>query len=239
VNFSINPHLDPASIGRQLGAIQRMRIPSFLASSAARDLENELRHSAGWRHVIKGGDDVFETSAAGLAEMADAERRMLEDAIYRAAREGFQFRYDTIRVPDLDAEREAQGTLLARFAQFMTSRETLQFFRDLTGRHDIDFVDAQATRYRPGDFLTRHDDVVAGKNRTHAYVLSLTRDWRPEWGGLLLFNGDDGGIVETMVPQFNTLHVFEIGQPHSVSFVAPYAGGERISVTGWLRTAAP
>jgi len=126
---------------------------------------------------------------------------------------------------------------LIGFARLMNDPATIARFRTLAPGLDIDFADAQATRYNKGDFLTRHDDDVAGKGRELAYVLSLTPDWLPEWGGLLLFNGPDGGIVETFVPSFNTLNLFTVPQPHSVSYVAPYAGAARISVTGWLRKA--
>lgn len=163
----------------------------------------------------------------------------LEAAIFREAAHGFRFRYDTIRVPDGAEERRRAATPLAGFAQFMSSPQMLDFFRELTGHHEIRFVDAQATRYRAGDFLTRHDDLVGGKHRSHAFVLGLTRGWRPEWGGLLLFNDASGGVAQTMTPAFNTLDLFAIGQPHSVSYVAPYAEGSRISITGWLRTELP
>ena len=39
-----------------------------------------------------------------------------------------------------------------------------------------------------------------------------------------------------MVPHFNLLNLFAVGQPHGVSQVATYAPRPRISVTGWLRS---
>jgi len=171
--------------------------------------------------------------------MTPTERARLDEAIFAAAINRFQFRYDTIRVSDDNDNRVACGTLLDHFALFMNTQPALDLFRELQGKADIHFADAQATRYRAGDFLTRHDDNVPGKDRVLAYVLGLSREWRAEWGGLLLFNGPDGGIVETIVPRFNVLTVFSVGQPHSVSYVAPYAGAPRLSVTGWLRTSSP
>jgi len=239
MSFQLNPALAAGPLRRQLDESGRLKIASFLEPEGAAALAGELRASPDWKHVIKGGEQVFETTPDQLERMPEAERKTLDEAVYRAARSGFQYRYDTIRVPDALAEREARPDLLAAFARFMSSEPVLDWVRDVTGRSDIAFADAQATRYRAGDFLTRHDDNVHGKDRTHAYVFSLTPDWLAEWGGLLLFNDADGGVAETFVPAYNALHLFAIGQPHSVSFVAPYAAGDRISVTGWFRTKAP
>lgn len=238
-NSSLNPMLDRVRLAAEFVVGQRIRIIDFLTAASADSLLSHLTATRDWQHVIKGGERVFETPCGRMDAMPEAERRTLEAAIFREAAQAFRFRYDTIRVSDDADERRRAATPLAEFAQFMSSPPMIEFFRELTGRADIRFVDAQATRYRRGDFLTRHDDVVDGKHRSHAFVLGLTRGWRPEWGGLLLFNDADGGVAQAMTPAFNTLDLFEIGQPHSVSYVAPYAEDSRISVTGWLRTELP
>ncbi|MBD8524978.1 2OG-Fe(II) oxygenase [Pseudoxanthomonas sp. CAU 1598] len=110
--------------------------------------------------------------------------------------------------------------------------------RELTGFTDIRKVDAQATRYLPGHFLTAHDDdgSPTGQIRRVAYVLSLSERWHPDWGGLLNFyDGDSGQIQDTFVPAYNTLSLFTTPQYHAVSTVAPYAPLPRLSITGWLR----
>jgi len=238
-SFSPNQMLDPHHLAIKFAGGRRIRVDDFLAGAAADALFSQLAATRQWQHVIKAEEQVFETPSEKMDAMPEPERRALEAAIFREAAHAFRFRYDTIRVPDDADERRRAATPLAEFAQFMSSPAMLEFFRTLTGRADIRFVDAQATRYRAGDFLTRHDDLVEGKHRSHAFVLGLTRGWRPEWGGLLLFNDAGGGVAQAMTPAFNTLDLFEIGQPHSVSFVAPYAEGNRISITGWLRTELP
>jgi len=76
---------------------------------------------------------------------------------------------------------------------------------------------------------------VAGKQRHAAYVYNLTPAWRADWGGLLLFHGDDGNVTRGLTPSFNALNIFAVPQPHSVSMVTPFAASRRYSVTGWLR----
>ena len=129
--------------------------------------------------------------------------------------------------------------MLDAFAQFLSAPATLQVLQTITGLDDIDFADAQATNYRRGDFLTAHDDEVAGKNRRAAYVFGLTPAWRTEWGGLLLFHDASGDVTQGLAPRFNCLNIFAVPQLHSVSQVASYAAAGRLSVTGWLRAISP
>ena len=109
--------------------------------------------------------------------MSAADRTRLAAAIDAGAREGFQHRYESIRVSDDPGERARGDSLLEQFAAFMSSGPALDILRRITGFADVDFVDAQATNYRAGDFLTAHHDEVAGKNRRAAYVFGLAARW--------------------------------------------------------------
>ncbi|WP_287888815.1 2OG-Fe(II) oxygenase family protein [Blastomonas sp.] len=66
-------------------------------------------------------------------------------------------------------------------------------------------------------------------------MLGLTPQWRLEWGGQLLFHGEQGTISHGEMPGFNTLDVFAVPQRHSVSEVTRAAAYRRYAVTGWLR----
>jgi Rps23 Pro-64 3,4-dihydroxylase Tpa1-like proline 4-hydroxylase len=235
--FHLNPDLDIAGLADHFARTGRIQIVDFLTEESARLLSQDLNGSNRWRHVVNGETQVFEAEPAVFDGMPADQRAALDQAMFTKAAQGFQFSYDTIRTPDDAPSRMRSGTLLDTFALFMSAPATLNCVARITGNREIVFADAQATRYRTGDFLTRHDDDVAGKGRHFAYVLGLTEGWRPEWGGLLLFNGRHGDIVETMTPRFNALSLFAIGQPHSVSYVAPYAPKARQSVTGWYRSA--
>jgi len=124
---------------------------------------------------------------------------------------------------------------LAAFAGFMSFGPARDLLRSITGDPEIRFADAQATAFSPGDFLTRHDDDVPGKNRSAAYVMSLNPEWRVEWGGLLLMHDADGCSADAIVPGFNRLNLFTVPQVHSVSEVTKATPFRRYSITGWLR----
>ena len=237
--FAINPQLDVDALRARFGRDGRVQIDDFLDPAPARSLQQELCGSQEWRHVINGADKVFEIPADEFDALDPAFTAQLDAATHRSAARGFQFQYDSIRVPDDPAARCASARQLDRLASFLSSEPALLLFRDIAGRAAIRFADAQATRYRPRDFLTRHDDAIAGKDRLLAYVLNLVDEWRPEWGGLLSFVGEGDRVAESYVPRFNSLSLFAVGQQHFVGAVADYAPAPRISVTGWLRSSVP
>lgn len=189
-----------------------------------------------WRQVVNSGESkIFEFDRPTQAGLQPEQKDALDQAVYAGARRDFQFRYETVRVPDEDTARSASDDLLFAFARFLSHGPARDLLRQITGDAAIAFADAQATAYSPGDFLTRHDDDVAGKNRTAAYVMSLNPEWRIEWGGLFLMHHADEGGADAIVPGFNRLNLFAVPQMHSVSEVTRATPFRRYSVTGWLR----
>lgn len=231
--FTLDPTLDLAALADRYRREGRVVIDNPLPQPAALSLATHLRQRTDWRKLVLSGERVVEFDRAGWAAIAPERAEALNLAVYAAARAGFQFRFESIRVSDAARNREADTTLLGGFARWVSSPAMLDALRTITGADDIQFADAQATAYAPGDFLTAHDDAVAGKHRRAAYVFGLTPGWRPEWGGLLLFH--DRGELRAVVPGFNRLAVFAVPQDHSVSEVTRAAPARRYSVTGWLR----
>jgi Rps23 Pro-64 3,4-dihydroxylase Tpa1-like proline 4-hydroxylase len=93
-----------------------------------------------------------------------------------------------------------------------------------------------AARFTSGCFLAPHVDTHQGRI---AFVVNLTKGWRPEYGGLLHLTSQDGQkVTDVVVPSFNSLYLFEIplgvGQPHFVSHVAPFVTEARLTLTGWF-----
>ncbi|MEO5577870.1 MAG: 2OG-Fe(II) oxygenase family protein [Sphingomicrobium sp.] len=212
-----------------------VRIPAFLAGERATELHQQLRDRGDWLQLFNSGDKLFELDRAARAAMDDVRQAALDQAIYAGASKGFQYRYETIRVPDEQAERKRSSDPLAHLALELSGGAIRDLFRDITGESEIRFADAQATAFSPGDFLTGHDDRFAGKNRRAAYVLGLTPVWRIEWGGLLIVHGEDGEAARAYPPMMNLLTLFRVPLMHSVSEVTRAATYRRYSVTGWLR----
>jgi Rps23 Pro-64 3,4-dihydroxylase Tpa1-like proline 4-hydroxylase len=91
-------------------------------------------------------------------------------------------------------------------------------------------VDAHASWYGPGCFLSAHDDAGPDETREQAWVLHMARDWHAEHGGLLRFAGG-----ETIVPGFNMLTLFDVPREHEVTSVAADAPAGRYALAGWFK----
>lgn len=213
-----------------------VQIREFLTPESALSLHQHLRARSDWMQVLLSETGIVELPRDLRASMPEAQRQALDEAVYARARAGFQYRYESLRVPDGKEERRQSADPLARLAELMSGEEVRTLLRQVTGDPSIDFADAQGTAFSPGDFLTAHDDAVEGKGRRAAYVLNLTPTWRVEWGGLLLFHGADGHVSRGLVPSFNVLNVFRVPILHSVSEVTRASPYRRYSVTGWLRS---
>jgi len=234
IDLALNSRLDATALAREYATHGRVQVRDVLAPESAAALHALLRGRSDWRQVLNSGDQLVELDRPMRAALPDAQARALDDAVYAGARGGFQYRFETLRVPDEADARRASSDPLAHFATWWSQGEPRDFLRTVTGEPSIGFADAQATAYAPGDFLTGHDDAFEGKHRLAAYVLGLNPTWRAEWGGLLLFHEGDGRIAGVS-PGFNTLSLFRIGRMHSVSEVTRAAAYRRYSITGWLR----
>ncbi len=235
-SFAVHPAVDLPRHAAAFAAQGRVHVPAFLPPAAAERLHAWLAQTAQWSLVLHDGSNVREATPEQRRRTDEVWEREMAAFAYARAREGFEFLYEHRKVSDDPRERAADPAPVARFVDFLNAPPFLEFARRLTGMPDIVRADAQATRYRPGDFLTQHDDFdrTGRKQRRAAYVFNLTPRWQADWGGQLQFIGPDGHVTEAWVPRFNALNVFAVPQPHAVSIVAPFAVGARYSVTGWL-----
>lgn len=215
----------------------RVHVPELFAMAAAKELLEACRE-LDWKLVFRGARTNYDFASKDVNALEVGQKAALLDSVNAQATTGFQYLYDSYRISDF-AEGGTLSGPLARFFAALNSDEMLQRFRALTGDDRIEYLDAQATRFRPGHFLTAHDDHQPDKHRLYAYVINLTPVWRADYGGLLMFIGDDGHISEAYTPRWNALNILKVPQPHAVSVVAPFAHGARYSITGWMRSKRP
>lgn len=235
----LNPALNPDALAATYGRQGRIFIPDALAPETAEKLAHCLREEVPWGLATQIEGQGRSLLAPELEAMDAAEWESLLSGVHEDARSGYQFLYNTYQIVTAWKEKRDPGLFLHRFFEFMNSPPVLDFVRRVTGHTDIAKADAQATRYMPGHFLRRHNDVTqAGPtdSRRAAYVFNMTRSWQADWGGLLQFLDDDGGVEESWLPSYNALVLFSIPAWHCVSCVAPFATEPRLAVTGWFRT---
>lgn len=229
----LNPDLDIDRLADAYGARQRVQVHDFLEEGAAERILATMENEVDWRFAlnIEGQDRVF--SSADWRRLAPQERTRLLMQANENARWNFQYAFEYYQMRAAYHEGWTPATYLNDVVAFIESEAFADLGRRITGISEIKCADCQAMRYRPGHFLTQHDDTQIAA-RLAAYVMNFTKTWRPDWGGMLLFL-DDGGNVETgYMPGFNLLNVFSVPQRHAVSYVAPSAGFPRLSITGWF-----
>ena len=123
-----------------------------------------------------------------------------------------------------------------KFREWLLSSELLWFLSLISDEVYTKFNTTFASRYSEGSFLSPHTDY---SNGDIGFVYQLTRDWRPQWGGILHFMDDEGKtITGSKVPTFNSLTLFRLpdgqGKWHYVSHVNPGVKSNRIAYTGWF-----
>jgi Rps23 Pro-64 3,4-dihydroxylase Tpa1-like proline 4-hydroxylase len=227
----INNDLDIDDSRRQLLTRDRVQITQFLQPSAAEAFAQELETRVPWQ-LAERSEGVSRTSPRGEYPQGEAYARLIERGYARAA-ESYQFAYDSYMLVKAAKEGWDPQLLVHALLQFLNTREFLAFATYLSGDKELSHVTAQCTRYRPGQYLMPHDDTDQAEGRRYAFVINLSRDWRPEWGGQLQFLDNDGNILETFLPRWNSLSLFKVPQRHQVTFVAPWATQPRHAVTGW------
>ncbi len=228
----------PLAPARALYASQsRTQLHQLLSETAAQQLAAAVSEARHWMLVTHLSGRHVTLDAAEMNRVEDARRQEFQSLVIEAARTGFQYLYEAYPLYGKwhAGGLRSEAPVLADMFEFLNGEAFLDAMRELLDAPEIGFADAQLTRYRPGHFLTEHDDSVDKGNRIAAYVLSLSGNWRADWGGQLQFVGKNGSVEASLVPSFNTLSVFRVPQPHSVTQVASFAGADRISITGWLR----
>lgn len=231
----LSPGLDWAAIAAVYARHGRVHIPSIFPAEVAERVHRALVGETPWSRVVRGSSQHFALVPGAWETLPESKRAEVTLAACALGRSGFSYFYDNFTIADHHEAGRHPESFLMRVYEFLNSASFLDFARTVTSVPSISFADAQATCYRVGDFLTAHDDDVAGKRRRAAYVLNFTPAWRPDWGGLLQFLDRDQHVAEAYTPAFNALNIVRVPQPHAVSYVNPLAGGERYSITGWLR----
>jgi SM-20-related protein len=238
MTFFLNPDVDREHAAASIREIGRAQLKDVLEPATAGEIVSRMQAAGQWSLVthLEGKHRQFD--AAGIDALPRERLQPLHSAINATAQRGFAYLYENIPLYDLWHAADAPDHPLLPVYDLLSTETFLDVCRQVTGADDIGFLDAQATRYRAGHFLTTHDDDAAGKNRRAAYVLNLTPEWSQDWGGQLLFFDADGNVSGGFTPAFNVLNIFMVPAAHSVSMVTPFAGAARYSITGWLRAGA-
>jgi len=206
-----------------------VRIEHFLQQDSAEALSVYLSSTVDFDNAFHLEGSNRQASDKEISELQAENRKQLYQAIYQDAAKGSGFLYGRNKITT------QSSVPLSNVLSLMNNESVISIIKQITNKLTLTQADAQATRFRVGDFLTRHIDDVSGETRQIAYVLGLSPFWHPDWGGLLQFFEKNGTPTKAWSPLFNSLTLFDVSQVHSVTSIAPFAGKSRYSITGWYR----
>jgi Rps23 Pro-64 3,4-dihydroxylase Tpa1-like proline 4-hydroxylase len=207
-----------------------VRISDFLTSTSIVQLQTSVETKIEYGNAFYLDNQYRQVSDSEIKNLPVASQQQLYRDIHQIAARGEGFLYGRHKI-DKNSIVELKDTL-----KLINTESILNLIREITKQPALQYADGQATRYRRGDFLTRHIDNVPGETRQIAYVLGLTEAWHPDWGGLLQFFDKNGTPEKSWSPTFNSLTLFDVDKVHSVTSVAPFALKNRHSITGWFRS---
>jgi len=229
INF--NPNFDINVTQHDYAVDKRVRALDVLDIKTAGELAMKLQGDLSYSNAYVQNGEFKSSTPEQLSALSKEEQETFTRDLFAEASKGVGFFYGR-HVLGLNP---SDNGIIQQCVQWLNSSETLNTIKQITGENDIVAASAQATRYYPGHFLTRHNDLHETEQRRVAYVLNLTPDWHPDWGGLLQFYKQDGTPRDAWSPLFNSLVLFDVNHVHAVTYVAPYAFKPRLSITGWFR----
>lgn len=233
---NINEIILPSWYTKELTQSGTAVIRDFLTPEYAEELWKFFHHEMPtdwWYSSSLPGPDGGINNIRNLPENQE-QIRLDQDRVNSVMTEG-HFAYHFYR--SLGNHTEECYCTECSLRQWLNSEELLSFISEATGEKYTGYKTVFASKYSSGSFLSPHHD---HRNGDIGFVLQLTKDWQPQWGGLLHFLDKETlrKVEGTEVPTFNTLTLFNIpddgGRWHYVSHVAPGLSESRIAVTGWF-----
>ena len=137
----------------------------------------------------------------------------------------------------LKAELGSKAHVL-QLSNYLNSRKFVKKLSDATGISlENRAANLSLTRYGRSDFCSSHTDLWADRKIT--FLLHLTKNWMPHWGGqLAILNDDHTQILRTISPSFNSLIIFKVPLSHCVMPVAGHCPVFRYTLGGWYHGAS-
>lgn len=231
MEIELNPELDWEALARDFQVNQRIQIRDVLKEECAERIWQCLTRETPWRLAYHDGKAPAVLMADELEAKTPEERAELESGILKRATNELSYVYKIYPMVDAYLAKDDPDLFLHKVLEFINSEHYLNFIKTVTGVPEIKKGNAHAACYHYNQFLSCHNDYMPDEGRRAASVLNFTKDWKPDWGGYMQFYDDDFNIELGLLPRFNALNMFLPPQEHSVSFVTPFTGAPRYTVT--------
>ena len=213
-----------------------VQIPEIFATQDAQTVLETLESKIDWKLVFADPEQgVAQLTRADIDGLDNATSLALMQGVQqRASRNiGFLYKREGLCAPNTPL---TAGHPLAGVVESLESSAFLKMGEAIIGETGLTHIEAQATLFEAGHFLTRHIDEGTHDARRVAFTLGFSKAWQTDWGGQLqLIDKTTTDVTSAWIPRFNTLTLFDGRIVHNVSQVASFAGAGRYSIVGWLR----
>lgn len=235
--FRLNPALDAQPHAAYYAANRMVQIPNVFEPETANEIATLLRESIAWRLVYQTPEEgVVQLTQEEIKTIGAEGMRERMTKIMALAGQNFGYCYNAYPMNKASTDGWDPGHPIHELMQLLSSHTFLDFGAGVIGHPAITKIDATATLYTRGSFLTRHVDDGANNERKAAFTLGFNSGWQTDWGGLLMFiDQASTDVTRALIPRFNLLTLFDGRLVHSVSPVSPFAGAGRLTISGWLR----
>ncbi len=234
VSTLVNQELDWSELSGRFARSHRLLIRDFLSQDALSQLGSLARSELPWHLQYRLSGQATSITEAELQQLRPEARTELFARVTAEAREDFQFLYYSCSLNPSHLRSLPQGHPIHAVARGLFNLGFIRRLSKIVNDDSIIGLTASVTRYDPGCFLLPHDDSGTQDARRVAFVLNLSEDWWPDWGGLLQFLDGDRNIETCFTPHAGSIALFKVPQWHCVSYVAPFAARSRFAITGWL-----
>ena len=236
--FELNPEIDRDKAADVFARTGRVQIRDFLTRSAAATVHRILAFETPWGLAYRAGNDGpcgFRRQDPAVVDPGRIQA-LMENAATAMQGADYAFVYAQYAMLNAHLEHWGEHDGLDLLVEHINDEPLLDLVRQVTGILELRKADAQATLYAPNHFLAVHDDSHKEESWRIAYVMNFCAiDWRPDWGGYLMFYDQDGDVIAGFRPRFNALNMFRVPQAHNVTYVPPFAPVGRFAITGWFR----
>jgi Rps23 Pro-64 3,4-dihydroxylase Tpa1-like proline 4-hydroxylase len=208
---------------------KKLKIPNFLESHFAEELFKHAFLEKNWN--MASGIDKNKYEKQNIPQFDKINNLQIKNVSAAFGKDQFSYIF----------YRSMNNSKNMSYFEFtlrktLNSPEFINTLNEITGLELTQLTTLFMSKYKTGNFLSPHSD--RGNGRL-AFVINLTKFWKPQYGGNLHFMNDDRTeILDTFVPEFNNLVIFYVpegdGVPHFVSHIAPNVKHNRFAITGWF-----
>lgn len=233
-NLRLSSDLDLAAYAAEYRARGMVQIAGLFTPESASALTELLTKRTPWRQTFLDDGKPVSYNEAGIAQIGQEAYRAKMAKVLDNGRKGYGYLFYQYPMSQARHQQWDVGHPIHSLTDFLDGEDFLGLGRAVTGVAGINKIEAMASLYTPGSFLTRHIDHGEGTRRA-AYVIGLSQQWRADWGGLLLFYDPKGDVTAGYTPRFNVVTIFDTKHEHAVTQVTNFAGAGRYSIAGWFR----